>query len=361
MAKFLDVVTLLEDRIRRGDYAISKFPGERGLASEVGVSRMTARKALKHLAQRGLLPAPARGTRRAVGRVPKVRQLAFLMPPVVSHEVQHRQRGVELAAASFGVVVRSVVYAHWSDVLIDEVLGGFDGVFLMQMGLPMPQDVLAKLRAAPVPVVSLDHDLSGEGIVSVEFFPRRGVHDLLDQVAAMGHRRIACLNSYPLPNHNIEQRIADWQEWTIERGLGGELVNQPHAADHVTGATAAEGAYHATHRLLAHGGFKDTALLCTALWTALGATRAMQELGVRVGRDLSVCVVNDEALGPWLNPRLTALQAADAVVLLAPCVDWMLRGGVGWLGPLLVTPRRATLFIGESTGAPAGRPSVASE
>lgn len=358
MAKFLDVVTLLEDRIRRGDYAISKFPGERVLASEVGVSRMTARKALKHLAQRGLLASPARGTRRAMGRVSKVRQLAFLMPPVVSHEVQHRQRGVELAAAGFGVVVRSVVYAHWADVLIDDVLGGFDGVFLMQMGIPMPQDVLSKLRGASIPVVSLDHDLSAEGIVSVQFFPTRGVHDLLDQVADLGHRRIACLNSYPLPNHNIEQRIADWQQWKAERGFEGELINQPHAAVRITGAAAAEGSYHAMHRLLATGGFNDTAILCTALWTALGATRAMQELGVRVGQDLSVCVVNDEALGPWMNPRLTSLQAADAVVLLAPCVDWILRGGVNWLGPLLVTPRQSTLFVGESTGAPLG-PSLA--
>jgi DNA-binding LacI/PurR family transcriptional regulator len=354
MSKFMKVVSLLEDRVRRGDYALTKFPGERALALEVGVSRVTARKAVNHLIERGLILEAGQKGKLVPRRLqaPRVRQLAFLMPPVVSQDVQHHQRGVELAAASFGAVVRSVVYAHWSDVLIDDALKGFDGVFFMRMGTSMPEAVIRKLQKATVPVVSLDHDLSAEGIVSARLFPEDGVSQLLDRVAALGHRRIACLSSYPLPIQDIEKRIEDWQHWKSKTGLEGILINEPHSVKNGGGTAGADAAHRTMTRVLESGHFHDTAILCTALWTALGAMRAIEDAGKVVGRDISVCVVNDEELGPWIRPRLTSLQAADAATFLAPCVDWILRGGRDWFGPLLITPKQPNIFMGESTMAP---------
>ena len=45
--KFKDVMSVIERRIRQGDYVLSPIPGERKIAEETGVSHMTARKAVR--------------------------------------------------------------------------------------------------------------------------------------------------------------------------------------------------------------------------------------------------------------------------------------------------------------------------
>ena len=97
-----------------------------------------------------------------------------------------------------------------------------------------------------------------------------------------------------------------------------------------------------------------TALFCTSVWCAAGAIKAAKSAGMKVGRDLSVCTVNDEFMAPWMDPTVTSLRMADPSPMLARCVKWMKEGGRGWRGPKLLVPRKIPLYIGESTGpAPA--------
>src|ERR1700677_1291146 len=53
--KFRDVMSVIERRIRQGDYVLSPIPGERKIAEETGVSHMTARKAVRGLLERKVL------------------------------------------------------------------------------------------------------------------------------------------------------------------------------------------------------------------------------------------------------------------------------------------------------------------
>src|ERR1700743_550523 len=53
--KFKDVMSVIERRIRQGDYVLNPIPGERKIAEETGVSHMTARKAVRGLLDRGVL------------------------------------------------------------------------------------------------------------------------------------------------------------------------------------------------------------------------------------------------------------------------------------------------------------------
>ena len=341
---------MLEARVKRGDYALRKLPSENELAEETGVSRMTARKALTHLIDKGVL------VRRPHGRLEiasdrevkaAAHQIAFLMPPVISEDVQAWQWAAEQAAGKMGGILRPVVFTDWNDVLIPDVLKGFDGVFLMQTGRDVPPEAILTLKSSPCPVVSLDLDLSESGIPSVCLFPKQAIWKLLDHVKRLGHRRITCFNTCKM-NVVVQRRIDNWQAWKTNRRAEGDLYNSPGEDSTIDyGAVCAEKEFG---RLLDEGVFQDTAVLCTNVWTALGVEKAMDQRGFRVGKAISVCAVNDEMLAPWLSPTLTALRMPDTETLLTRCITWMMSGGRKWRGSMLLTPKDVPLFVGESTG-----------
>ena len=70
MGKYLDVANRLSHRILAGDYHFQPVPAERELALEVGVSHLTARKAIQKLLNEGLLCRMENG-RLAVPRRPE--------------------------------------------------------------------------------------------------------------------------------------------------------------------------------------------------------------------------------------------------------------------------------------------------
>jgi len=342
---------MLEARVKRGDYALRKLPSENELAEETGVSRMTARKALTHLIDKGILVRPPHGRLEIAddceGRS-TVHQIAFLMPPVVSEDVQAWQWAAEGAAGKVGGILRPVVFTDWNDVLIPDVLRGFDGVFLMQTGVAVPAEAVKRLKDSACPVVSLDFDLSHEGIPSIHLFPKQAIWKLLDYVRGLGHTRVACFNTCRM-NVVLQRRIDDWGEWKSERQVEGSLYNCPGEDSTIDyGAVCAEREFG---RLLDRRAFEDTAVLCTIVWTALGAEKAMDRRGLKVGRAISVCAINDEMLAPWLSPTLTALRMPNVESMLTKCVRWMVSGGKRWRGPMLLTPDDVPLHVGESTGS----------
>lgn len=349
--KFMGIVEVLRQRVERGDYALKALPSEMELAEESGVSRMTARRALTHLIDAGILRRDE--SRRLQIAGPEggkhTRQFAFLMPPVISEDVQAWQWAVEQAVGAIKGVLRPIIYTNWNDVLVSDSLKGFDGIFLMQTGLEVPEAAIRVLKNSPNPVVSLDLDLSSRGIPSIWLFPERAVRQLLDHLRKLGHRRIACVHTCQT-NRVFQQRIGYWQTWKEDHKIDGELIDHPgddKSIDH--GALAAE---REMTRRLEDGSFADTAILCTNVWTALGVQKAATNLGLTLGRDLSLCTINDEVLAPWLNPSLTALRMPDPSAMLETCVRWMAKGGGPWSGPKLLQPKKVPLFQGDSTGPP---------
>lgn len=355
MAKFNTIAAWLEERLARGDYALGGLPGERELAAEAGVTRMTVRRALDVLAAKGWVERRGRGRPlhecRPAGRL----QLALLMPPAVSGDVLNWQRGIEQAAHRDNAMLRVLVYTGWSDALVTEALRGFDGVFFLQIGYDIPENVLCRIRESGTPAVALDLDLSARGIPSVWLFPPRCTLPLLDHLDRLGHRRVACYNTHP-GNRATGRRIADWEEWKAAASRrAGALIEPPPPAGTPTGPDFARAAEDEIGRRLDEGGWDATALFCTSVWGALGAMKAARRRGLTVGRDLSVVTVNDEGLAPWLEPELTCLRMPAPAPLVEPLLPWIRRGGKGWRGPRLITPRRHILFKGGSAG-PAPRP-----
>src|SRR3954447_21426639 len=104
--KFQDVMSVIERRIRQGDYVLNPIPGERKIAEETGVSHMTARKAVRGLLDRkvlirrpnGLLDVSP-GYQTDAGSS----HLLLLYPAYASTYLTHLQQVVYQAAQRYGL------------------------------------------------------------------------------------------------------------------------------------------------------------------------------------------------------------------------------------------------------------------
>lgn len=338
-------VEIIRKRLLHGDHATGRLPGERQLAIELGLSRPTVRKAIQQLAEEGLL---ARGTN---GRIKiaapsraadRRRLIAFLHPGRITGESAAWRDGVYEAAEQQGAVVRSFGYEHYGDTVISTALDGFDGVFLLPLtDEKIPAALLRRMTVPSARVVVLDQDETALGLRSVIVFPFASGDKLLAHLKSLGHARIDCLNIHP---HNpvIEARIAGWRRYIERNGLAGELMTAPLSG-------SLESAYKFVGARLRSGRPTASALYGVTVHAAIGAMRALHEAGLRIGRDVSVCAVNDEGLGRYLVPSLTSLQTPPRARYLRKAAEWM-TGAAEWATPSLVQPKDAPLFIGESTG-----------
>lgn len=346
-------IEMIRRRVVHADHVAYRLPGERGLAVELGLSRQTVRRAINQLVDEGLLqrgPTGRLGVRRDFaddGEDPRP-LVAFLNPGGGSPETSLWREGVSDSLAGRDVVMRSLSYEHYSDPAISAALEGFDAVFFLPLANePIPSWLINRLNNSRPRVVVIDQDESRAGLRSVIVFPFASGHKLLDHLRELGHRRIDCFNVQPL-NPVIDARVAVWREHLERHGLTGELIDQ-------SGDGTLQDAHDGLSRRLARRERAGTALYCTTAVAAIGGSRALHEHGLRPGRDISVCAVNDEGFGPYLIPSLTCLRATPRAPHLRKAVKWLLTGE-GWSKPSLHQPKDSPLFLGESTGpAPKAR------
>jgi hypothetical protein len=349
-SKYITVAERLSRRIRNGDYHLNPMPAERELAVEVGVSHMTARKAVQKLVKDGLLARAPNG--RLEIRHPESRgvshaQIALLVPAFPSDEVTGWYISMVQLQARFRCSFRTVYYSHWDDPAIFNCLERFDGVFLLPVPEPMPEFFLSELLKVRRPVVVLDSDWSHWGIPSCRLYPPVLVQKLLDHLAGLGHRQIDCLNTQP-NDAVVAERIAQWRIWLTSRGLAGELLNAPVPPYSQT----LPAAYQIISRRLQSGSWRRGALLCTTEPAAVGAIRALLDHQIRPGHDVAVCTIDGEVRAEYAQPTLTALESPDPRPYLALCVEWMLAGPRRtWNHPLLLQPGDVTLAVRQSTVA----------
>ena len=350
--KHARLAALLEEQIARGDYALVEFPRVREIAAESGVSVMTAHNAVQELIRKGVLARRAPGPDKAGTRRCFIKggfNIGILMPPSSTGYLWAWQMEIEAAATANGATVREVICRNWNDALLGEALRGFDGVFLLQFPDEVPAHTQELITSSRTPVVSLDHDLVSLGIPSILSFPQGCCRPLLDHLYALGHRHIACMN-HVAEALDIRQRIGEWRTWMAEKGLTGLLINEPKKQESFQEEARQARDYIVT--LGKSGGLDATAVMCTTVWTAVGAMQGLQACGLVVGRDVSIGAINDEGMAELVFPTLTAIRLPDVTVQLKKSVRWMMRGGK-WKGSLLMkSVVGKQLFIGQSSKPP---------
>lgn len=348
-AIFTEVMDVIERRIAEGDYMLKDLPGERKLAEEVGVSYMTARKAVLGLIDKQVLSRKANGALEVHPRLAQgeasLAQVALLTPAYPSTHFVHCRQVISNAADAGRVRFRPVEYVHWRDPVVTEALDGSDGVMVIPSTEPLPGKLLEQFRSGHRKVVFFDADETAHGIPSIRLFSRRHITALYEHLWSLGHRQIHCLNAQGR-NAEIERRIDHWRSWLAEKGGEGNLWDTPTPP---YGDPTSRG-YQTMRSVLGGGGADLGAVVCTTQPAAIGAMRAAYEARLTIGREVSICTINNEPTGQYFCPSLTGLDMPDVNSLLERCFNWFAMNGDPFPGELRMEPNEPNLFKGESTG-----------
>lgn len=356
--KHIRIASLLERRIQKGDYALTGIPAERDLADDIGVSRVTLRKALDDLERKGLLE---RASNRRLVLSPNARskvggmQIAFVSPSIApksfSPDIQLWLAAVEGVARQRGDRVRVINYHHWDDPALTESIRAFDGVFLVTSSEPIPAWT-AELLTEANSVVALSEDLTHFDMPSIVLFPPQQIDTMMERLQRLGHRRVDCIN---IQGHNTitQARIDAWGNWLRSEEVGGNLVDDPCSVDE----NIFEAGLDVARKWIQEIDEQTTAVLCVTLPAAMGVIRAAAEAGISIGDQLSVCTVDCEGIGKFFNPPIASFERPDPVEFMNACVDWFAQDGTvdDWKGPLLLEPKKLKIFDGGSIGRPSNR------
>jgi DNA-binding LacI/PurR family transcriptional regulator len=344
-AKYTEVKSVIKRRIRQGDYLLSKFPGERKIADETGVSYMTARKAVLELIEEKVLvrgPTGALDIHPAYAKRAKPAQVVFLYPAYASTYLTQLRSLVSDFAHKQDVALRPVQFVHWDETTVLEAVEQARAALVIPFGPEVPTRLLEPFRENKV--VILDGDFTRDGLPSIRLFRRECIEQVFEHLYRLGHRRIDCLNTQNR-NEEIDRRIDVWQSWMRRRGVSGQLWDDP--APLFTDPTII--AHQAMSRILDQKLTTATAVVATTCPAAIGAIRACWERQINVGHELSIAAINIEPPAEFFCPSITGLNTPHLSEVLEQCFEWFFGRGA-WAGPQLMEPKSTTLFVGESAG-----------
>jgi DNA-binding LacI/PurR family transcriptional regulator len=174
---------------------------------------------------------------------------------------------------------------------------GVDGVAAACVDFTDP-DVL-ELIASGLPVVTVDKTFAA--CPSVLSDNAEGVRQLVHHLVTLGHRRIACIHG---ESHSAvtEQRMAGFCRACADHGLSVPQDYVRAASYHDAAGCAAQ------TRLLLALSPRPTAILFPDDFSALGGMRAVQEAGLAIPGDCSVCGYDGVLLASVMSPPLTTYR-----------------------------------------------------
>jgi DNA-binding LacI/PurR family transcriptional regulator len=273
----------------------------RALNGRADVSDETRRRVLEAAAKLKYAPnqsgrALRKGTTHAVAFVlqphPGDHQYGepFFVPFLKGLQAGFADRGLELIAVmdqpgGSQERLRRIVEARWADAIILAWTRRIDPriEYLSEVGFPFA--TLGRSRSGGTQYPSIDLDFVQAASESV------------DRLAALGHKRIGVVS--PSPELNFA--------WLFRQGYRQGLKRNGLAYDAAILSTCEvneAGGYAATRQLMSAPN-PPTAILYNNDAIALGGSRALGDLGLEPGRDVSVIVTVSSPFCGYLSPALT--------------------------------------------------------
>ena len=202
-----------------------------------------------------------------------------------------------------------------------------------------------------VPVAAVAGHRIINGITNVTLDHRFGAQLTLTHLYSLGHRNIAFIRGQSFSSDSAER----WNSIVAAADEIGITIKPELVVQLDRDISSPELGYPVVQQLLS-GGRTFTALVAFNDMSAIGAIRALQDLGLSVPRDVSVIGFDDIKVAAFNNPRLTTIRQplSNMGRIAAQCVLSQLNGSEPFRKLILVEPE---LAVRESTRAidPAAR------
>ena len=162
-----------------------------------------------------------------------------------------------------------------------------------------------------VPCVLVTSDATGlcfQNLSSVTTDDALAAKTAVDQLVAMGHRKIAVIGG-----HREDSGIAHLRYQGCQEAFRNHGIEFDEVLDYESVRFSFEDGYRAARNLLARGR-EFTAIFAMADVMAIGAIRALRDAGLRVPEDVSVMGFDGLAVGEYTVPTLSTIrQSVDAM------------------------------------------------
>lgn len=197
----------------------------------------------------------------------------------------------------------------------------------------------------PVPVVAVAGHKQIPGITNIVLDHRLAAELTLTHLHSLGHRQIAFMRGQSFSSDSQER----WQSIVDVAGEIGIEICPELTVQLARDITSPELGYPVMQQLLS-GGKKFTALVAFNDPSAIGAIRALQDLGLKVPDDVSVIGFDDIKVAAFNNPKLTTIRQplSNMGRIAAQCVLNRLNRSEQFRKEIMVEPE---LVIRDSTRA----------
>jgi DNA-binding LacI/PurR family transcriptional regulator len=230
-----------------------------------------------------------------------------------------------------------------------------DGI--VAIGLSSDHPEVEEIRRAGLPMVTVDSTWL-PGLPAIDVDEERGSREAAEHLAALGHSAILVMGidaplseAAPSPHSVMSRRLRGYREGLLAAGV--ELP-----AEEVVGGSATIESGRACFERAWHDGHRPTAVLAMSDAIAIGAMRAIRDLGMRIPDDISVVGFDDIDFAQYVDPPLTTVRqpmrrkGEEAVRLLLAVVN-------GEQPPEIHETLATSLIVRASTAPP--RPAPAHE
>lgn len=197
--------------------------------------------------------------------------------------------------------------------------------------------------SVPVAVVAGHRPISG--VTNVMIDHRFAAQLTLTHLHALGHRNLAFIRGQPFSSDSAER----WDSIVAAAHQIGIFIRPELVVQLDRDISSPELGYPVVQQLLA-GGRTFSALVAFNDMSAIGAIRALQDLGLTVPRDVSVIGFDDIKVASFNNPRLTTIRQplSNMGRIAAQCVLSQLDKSEPFRKLIMVEPE---LAVRESTSA----------
>jgi len=254
--------------------------------------------------------------------------------------------GIHRAASEQGwqvIVVKGTVQEHPAHLAWERV----EGWIVVQL-----LDGIGELAARGIPAVTISAQAAGLSYPAIMPDNYHSTFAATRHLLHHGHQRIAFVG--PLPNSDVEERLAGYRDALRERGLAPDpaLFLDPGFS------TSMREAGKRMARLLLEQGVPCSAVVAAADELALGVLEVVQAAGLRVPEDLAITGFDDLAASQHSTPSLTTVRQDPAALgrqavhlLLAQLAGEPVRSGIHYVPTALILRRSCGCALGASAGS----------